>query len=74
MKSHTEITRRWMGRLSFSFLIVAFFLGWKGYKQYVAAGGAIADWRTLLDFVAAVLALLLGLAGLRERHRPPPRE
>lgn len=71
MKSHNEITRRWLGRLSFSFLIVAFFLGWQGYKEYIAAGGAIADWRTLLHFVAAVLALLLGFAGLRERHRPP---
>lgn len=72
MKTHTEITRRWLARLSFSFFIVAFFLGWQGYRQYVAAGGAIADWRTLLDFIAAALALLLGLAGLRERHRPPP--
>lgn len=71
MNSHRSITRRWLGRLSFSFLVVAFFLGWQGYKEYMAAGGAIADWRTLLHFIAAVLALLLGFAGLRERHRPP---
>lgn len=66
-----QITRYWLGRLSFSFLVIAFFLGWEGHKRYVAAGGAIADWRTMLDFVAAALSLVLGFTGLRERHRPP---
>lgn len=64
-----ERTRYWLGRLSFSFLVIAFFLGWEGRKRYLAAGGAIADWRTLLDFVAAVLAVGIALMGLRERHR-----
>ena len=63
-----EITHRWLGRLTFSFGVIAFFLGWEGYKRYVAAGGAVGDWRTLLDFIAAAMSLLLAFAGLRERH------
>lgn len=63
-----EITRRWLGRLSFSFLVVAFFLGWEGYKRYVAFGGLIADWRALLDLVGAAMSLMLGMTGLKERH------
>jgi hypothetical protein len=65
---HT-ITRRWLGRLSMSFLVIAFFLGWEGYKRFNASGGSVNDWRTLLDFVAAALSLALGLTGVRERHR-----
>jgi hypothetical protein len=63
------ITRRWLARLSFSFLIVAFFLAWQGYKRYHAAGD-VADWRTLLYFFAAMLSVVLALTGVRERHRP----
>ena len=64
-----ETTRRWLGRLSFSFLVVAFFLGWEGHRRYVMLGGAARDWRMLLDFIGAALALLMGLRGLRERHK-----
>jgi hypothetical protein len=63
------ITRRWLGRLSFSFLVIAFFLGWEGYKRYTAAGGAGLDWHALLYFVAAAMSVALGFTGLRERHR-----
>jgi len=65
----STITRRWLGRLSFSFLVVAFFLAWEGYKRYQAAAGA-ADWRIILYFAAAAASVVLGFAGLRERHRP----
>jgi hypothetical protein len=64
-----SITRRWLARLSISFFVIAFFLAWEGYKRYNAAGGAVDDWRTLLDFVAAGLSLILGFTGVRERHR-----
>lgn len=69
-KQWSEITRWWLGRFSFAFLVVAFFLGWEGYKRYTAAGGQVSDWRTLLDFVAAGMSAVLGFTGLRERHRP----
>ena len=68
-KDWSDITRRWLGRLSFAFLVVAFFLGWEGYKRYMVEGGQIGDWRTLLDFVAAGMSLVLAFTGLRERHR-----
>ena len=67
-----EITRRWLRRFGFAFLVIAFFLGWEGYKRYRAMGGAI-DWRTMLDFFAAALGVVLGFTGLRERHRPAGR-
>lgn len=63
------ITRRWLARLSFSFLILAFFLAWEGYKRFKAAGGS-ADGKTTLDFVAAAMSAVLAFTGLRERHRP----
>jgi hypothetical protein len=68
-KGFSEITRRWLARLSFAFLVIAFFLGWEGYKRYAAAS-QIADWRTLLDFFAAMLSVVLAFIGLAERHRP----
>lgn len=64
---HT-LTRRWLGRLSFSFFVIAFFLAWDGYKRFAASGGQL-DWRTLLEFVAALLSAALGFRGIRERHR-----
>ena len=67
-KDWSETTRRWLARLSFSFLVVAFFLGWEGYKRYTAAGGA-ADWRTVLDFTCAAASAALALGGLRQRYR-----
>jgi hypothetical protein len=70
--NRSEITRRWLGRFSFAFLAIAFFLGWEGYKRYMAAGRDIGDWRTMLDFMAAAMSVVLGFVGLRERHRPRP--
>ena len=63
------ITRRWLARLSFSFLVIAFFLAWEGYKRYQAGGGHAADLRTLLYWFAAVLSTVLAFVGISERHR-----
>ena len=63
----TVITRRWIGRLSFSFFVIGFFLAWEGYKRHTSGG--IDDWRTLLDFAAGAVSISLGFTGLRERHR-----
>jgi len=70
----SQLTRRWLGRLSFSFFVIAFFLGWDGYKRHTAAGGAGDDRRTFLDFVAAAMSLALGFMGVRERHSSEDRE
>ena len=64
-----QITRRWLSRFSFAFLVIAFFLGYEGYKRFTAMGDQ-ADWRTMVDFLAAMLSVVLGFTGLRERHRP----
>jgi hypothetical protein len=64
-----QITRLWLGRFSFAFFVVAFFLGYEGYKRFNAMAGH-PDWRTMLDFLAATLSVVLGMTGLRERHRP----
>ena len=63
-------TRRWLGRLAFSFLVIGFFLAWEGYKRHTSPAGPIDDWRTLLDLAAGTLSIVLGLTGIRERHRP----
>lgn len=64
-----RITRRWLARLSFSFLVIALFLAWAGYKRYQAGGSQGVDWRTLLDWFAAVVSAVLAFAGISERHR-----
>ena len=64
-----EITRRWLARLSTSFLIVAFFLAYEGYRRYQILHGQ-TDWRVLLNFFAATVSVVLAFLGVRERHRP----
>ena len=64
-----QITRRWLARLSTSFLIVAFFLAYQGYRRYQILHGQV-DWRVLLNFFAATVSVVLALLGVRERHRP----
>ena len=65
----SRFTRRWLARLSFSFLIVGFFLAWQGWKL-VQSGPQGEQWRVLLYFAAALMSFVLGFMGVRERHRP----
>jgi len=60
--------RRWLARLSFSFIIIAAVLAWEAYKA--TGTGASARTRATLCTVGALVAFALGLAGVRERHRP----
>jgi len=68
-KDLQQITRRWLARLSMSFMIVAFFLAYAGYRRYQILHGQ-ADWRVMLDFFAATVSIVLAFIGVRERHRP----
>jgi hypothetical protein len=61
--------RRWLARLSFSFFLIAFVLAWQAYKA-TGRGAEPAGPRATLCSVGAVFAFGLGLAGVRERHRP----
>ena len=64
-----DFTRRWLSRLSFSFLIVGFFLAWQGWKL-AQSGLEVTQWRVPLYFIGAVMSFVLGFMGVRERHRP----
>jgi len=63
------ITRRWLARLSFSFLVIAFFLAWEGYKRYQATGSHGLEWHALLYWISAALSSVLAFVGISERHR-----
>ncbi|HZL36028.1 MAG TPA: hypothetical protein VFC78_12000 [Tepidisphaeraceae bacterium] len=59
--------RRWLGRLSFSFLIIAGVLAytaWRGSESH-----SLSETRIILYFFAAMLAFVLFLLGTRARHR-----
>jgi peptidoglycan/LPS O-acetylase OafA/YrhL len=60
--------RKWLARLSFSFLIIAVFLGYQGY---MGLQGRLDISPTLAGvyLVAAAMAMSLFFAGVRERHR-----
>lgn len=59
--------RRWLARLGFSFLVLAFVFGWQGYRLSQQHAEA---WRVYGSYALAVVFGSLGLAGVRERHRP----
>ena len=65
----SPITRRWLARFSFSFLVIAFFLAWEGYKRYQLTAPPRMDWRTLLYWIAATVSVVLAFVGISERHR-----
>ncbi len=60
--------RRWLARFSFSLFIVAFYLLWVGYKGL--RDHTFEDWRVMIVWVGALFGFVLGLMGVRERHRP----
>jgi len=59
--------RRWLARLSFSFLIIAGWLFWTGYQGGV--NHTLSPGRSTLCYVAGFMALSLFFMGTRERHR-----
>jgi hypothetical protein len=62
--------RRWLARLAFAFLVVAFALAWEGYRAFTGQRGPVAQGRVMLYYGGAVVLAGLGMAGVRERHRP----
>ena len=62
--------RPWLARLSFSFFIVAAWLAWECYKGATGQLGNVSQGRLILFMVAAVLSFVMGVVGVRERHRP----
>ncbi|MDB5353953.1 MAG: hypothetical protein JWN24_406 [Phycisphaerales bacterium] len=63
--------RRWLARLSLSFLIIGLWLAYTGFRG--AQTHALSHGRVILCYVAAMLAFVLFAMGTRERHRPSQR-
>jgi hypothetical protein len=58
-----------ISRLPFTFFALAAFLAWQVYRIETGAVPAQPQWQVALYIVGAALGFLLGLVGLRERHR-----
>jgi hypothetical protein len=56
--------RRWLARLSYSFIIIAAVLLWQASKLPVAEHG-----RQNLYYLGALICIVLGAIGVRARHR-----
>lgn len=54
------MTRKWLVRFSFSFIILGAVCAWEGYKS---------PHRATWWYVVAAVFVGAGLAGVRERHR-----
>ena len=65
--------RRWLGRLSMSFFIVAAFLALHVRRLYLLPGGADRLQLTI-EIIGAMVCVVLGVLGLRERHRRHDRD
>ncbi|MGH7178570.1 MAG: hypothetical protein ACREJC_14430 [Tepidisphaeraceae bacterium] len=60
---------RWLARLSFSFFIIAVVLVWTARNPLTGTGPRLEPWRSAVYLVAAGLSFVLGVAGIRARHR-----
>lgn len=61
--------RRVLASLSYSFLIVGVFLAWQAYRGMKGELGVLGPWQVTLLMVGAVFSVVLGLSGVRQRHR-----
>ena len=62
--------RRWLARLSFSFFVIAFLLAYQAYKLMATEQDTAFRARGMLLATGAAVAFVIGLIGVRERHRP----
>ena len=61
--------RRWMARLSFSFVILTLVFAWEGYRTQRGDRGPDQQAKMYAFYAAAAVCFGLGLRGVRERHR-----
>jgi hypothetical protein len=57
--------RKWLGRLAFSFIVLAAVLVWEGSRA--RERGESVTWY----YIGAAVLAGAGMAGVREKHRPP---
>lgn len=60
--------RRWMSRLSYSFLIIAGVMGYQAFEIFDGRSETAVRWQGMLFTIIAVISLGLGLLGLRIRN------
>jgi hypothetical protein len=60
---------RWLARFSFSFFIFAFVLIWELYKSLEGFRGYVPPWRIALYAFATAIFIVLGVLGVRARHK-----
>ena len=61
--------RKWLARLSFSFIILTVVFAWEGYRTRRGDRGPDQDMKAYAFYGAAALCFGLGLRGVHERHR-----
>jgi hypothetical protein len=61
--------KKWLSRLAFSFIVLAVVFAWEGYKIRRGDHGPGLEWKQYAFFATAVVVFVLGLIGMRERHR-----
>ena len=61
--------RKWLARLGFAFLVLAFVLAWEGHRASTGERGTAARERVTWYYAGAVILGGIGAAGVRERHR-----
>ncbi len=70
----------WLARFSFSFVVIAMLLFWESYRAVKGQLGPLAPGRIVLFLCGGLVSFVMGMIGVRERHRmvnednPPPRE
>ena len=62
--------KQWLARLGFALLVLAFVLAWEGYRASQRPVGDPVRGRATLYFAGAIVLGGMGMAGVRERHRP----
>jgi hypothetical protein len=64
----------WFVRFRFSFLIIAAFLAWTGYKGEMPGAGYLPASQIAFYWLGAALCVVLGVVAFRRQHRNPPNQ
>lgn len=66
--------RRWFARFAFSFILLAAVFAWEGHRTQRGDRGPGQEGKMRAFYAAAVACFVMGMLGVRERHRPPPQD
>jgi hypothetical protein len=64
------VIRHWLGRLAFSFILLTVVFAYEGYRTRRGDRGPGQEAKMYAFFAAAAACFVVGLRGMRERHRP----